>query len=136
VSELDASEELIELALMAIDHGVESVKDGGGPLVPFAITETPAGRELARFAAETLEEGQEQARRHVREAADAVRAAIAYDGFVTLEEERSDAILVEAQERGQPACVILAQRYRPAGRLRKFATLGNPAVLGDAEPLF
>ena len=124
----------MDLAFFALDHGVESIKNGG-PLVPFAVTEGPDGRNLERFASERLEEGQAHARAHVRSAGDAVRVAITYDGFVTLEGERSDAILVEAQERNRPASVILAQRYRPGGRLRRFSTIGNAAFLGDGEPL-
>jgi hypothetical protein len=128
------SDELMELAFFALDHGVESVREGG-PLIPFAVTETAAGRDLSRFMAETLEQGQEEARRHVRSQPDADRVAVAYDGYATIEGERSDAIFVEAHERGQPASVIILQRYRPRGRLKKFDTIGNPALAGEAAPL-
>jgi nucleotide-binding universal stress UspA family protein len=130
-----ASDELIDLALFALDHGVESIKDAGGPLVAFAVTEGPDGRNLVRFPTERVEEGPAHAREHIRGAGDPVRVAIAYDGYVTVEGERTDAILVEAQERGQPASVIMAQRYRPGGRLRRFSTIGNAAFLGDGESL-
>jgi len=126
---------LMALAVLALDHGIGSVKAAGGPMTPFAVTETSEGRNLARFVTATLEEGQEQARIHVRGAAEAVRVAIAYDGYLTIEDERSDAVYVEAQERDQPTSVVLAQRYRPGGRLRKFSTIGNPAMLGPGEPL-
>jgi hypothetical protein len=135
VSEIPASDELLDLIFAALDHGVGSVAEGG-PLVPFALTETEDGRELARFVAETLEEGQEQSRRHVRAASDARRAAIAYDGYLTVEEERSDAIFIEAQDRGQGNAVVFAQRYRPGGRLRKFSPIGNAAFVGVGDPLF
>ena len=60
MTEISASDELMNLAFFALDHGVESVKEGG-PLVPFAVIENADGRSLSRFVAETLEEGQEQA---------------------------------------------------------------------------
>ncbi len=125
----------MELAFAALDHGIASVADGG-PLIPFAMIETPAGRTLARFVADTLEEGQARAREHVGAAADAQRAAVAYDGYLTLEGIRSDAIFVEAQERGEAAAVVFAQRYRPAGRFKKFDTVGNAGFFGTGDPLF
>lgn len=124
----------MDLVFAALDHGVESVAEGG-PLIPFAITETSEGRALARFVTETLEEGQVRAREHVGAAIDAERAAIAYDGYLTVEGARSDAIFVEAQERGEGEAVVFAQRYRPGGRFKKFATVGNAAFVGSGDPL-
>jgi hypothetical protein len=134
VSEIPASEELIELIFAALDHGIESVRDGG-PLIPFLITESEDGRELMRFAAETLEEGQAQARRHAKSSG-AERVALAFDGYLTVDDERSDAVFVEAHEQGAASSVVFAQRYRPASRLRKFSTVGNPAFTGAGGGLF
>lgn len=41
MTEIAASDALVELAFAALDHGLESVRDGDGPLVPFALTEGP-----------------------------------------------------------------------------------------------
>ena len=123
----------MELVFVALDHGIESVADGG-PLIPFAVMETADGRELVRFAAETLEDGHAQARQHVQ-SGDALRVAIAHDGFLTVEGERSDAILVEAQERGQGTSLVFAQRYRPGGRFKKFAPVGNAAFVAGGDSL-
>jgi hypothetical protein len=135
MTEIHASDELVELAFAALDHGIESVRDGGGPLVPFTLSEGPDGRQLTRFAAELLEEGQEEARRHVREAAGAERVALAVDGYLSVEGERSDAILVEAQERGMTTCLVFAQRYKPAGRLSAFESVGNAGFVGPGSSL-
>lgn len=130
MTEIAASDALVELAFAALDHGLESVRDGDGPLVPFALTEGAEGRHLTRFAAELLEQGQEEARRHVRES-DAERVALAYDGYLSVEGERSDAILVEAQERGTTISVVFAQRYRP----EPFEPVGNTAFVGPGASL-
>ena len=37
------SQELIELAFAALDHGIDSVREGG-PLIPFVMTESGEGR--------------------------------------------------------------------------------------------
>ena len=123
----------MELVFFALDLGIESVAEGG-PLIPFAVTETLDGRELARFVAGTLEEGHAQALRHVR-SGDALRVVAAHDGYLTVEGERSDAFFVEAEERGQGLSLTFAQRYRPAGRFKKFATIGNAAFVESGESL-
>ena len=124
----------MEVVFAALDHGIDSVRDGG-PLIPFVLAERAEGRDLARFAAETLEQGHAQARRHAG-SSDAQRVAVSYDGYLTVEGERSDAVFVEAQERGSESSVIFAQRYRPGGRLRKFSIIGNAAFAGEGEGLF
>ena len=53
------SQELIDLAFAALDHGIDSVREGG-PLIPFVMSETGSERTLTRFAAEMLEEGLEE----------------------------------------------------------------------------
>lgn len=134
MSEIPASDDLMELVFAALDHGVESVTDGG-PLVPFVLVEGAEGRELTRFVADTLEEGQARAREHAA-ASGAERVAVAYDGYLTVQGERSDAVFVEAQERGTDATAIFAQRYRPGGRLRKFSTIGNATFAGEGDAFF
>jgi hypothetical protein len=134
VSDISVSDALMELVFLGLDHGIDSVTEGG-PLIPFALTETGDGRELMRFAPETLEAGQALAREHVH-AAGVDRAAIAYDGYLTVKGDRYDAIFVEAQERGESGSVVFAQRYRPGGRFKKFTTIGNPAFVERGESLF
>ena len=124
----------MELVFLALDHGIDSVTEGG-PLIPFALMETSDGRELTRFAPGTLEAGQALAREHVR-AAGVDRAAIAYDGYLTVQGDRADAVFVEAQERGQNDSIVFAQRYRPGGRFKKFTTIGNAAFVDSGESLF
>jgi len=54
---------LNDLMFQVLDHAVASIKDAGGPLIPFSITEDAGGeRHLTRYAAERLEEGEAQAK--------------------------------------------------------------------------
>ena len=136
MSEIAASEQLADLVFLALDHGIESVSEGG-PLIPFSVTETSTGeRTVTRFAAETLEDGYSAAREHLAKSG-AERAVVARDGYLTVEGARTDAVIVEGQERdGASVSVVFAQRYRPGGRLRKFQTIGNAAFVGDGDSLF
>lgn len=134
MSEIDASDALMEVVFAALDHGIDSVRKGG-PLIPFVLEQGEEGRSLSRFAAERLEEGVEQARTHAS-ASGGDLVAVAWDGYLTVDGERSDAVFVEAQERGAPTSLVFAQRYRPGGRLRGFGAVGNPAFAGPGDGVF
>jgi len=111
-----SSEEVMlnDLMFLALDHAIESIKDTGGPLTPFSITEDAAGGKiLTRYAAERLEEGEILGKKKIEEAkARIVRYAFAWDGFVTIEGKKWDAILVEAGDKTRETGLLLCQRYQ------------------------
>jgi len=116
-------------------------RDNAPPLglirsLAYVVVEQDGKRELLRFATERLEEGLQRAREAVAALPQSATAyALAYDGYITLQGAKFDAILVEASERGRPAGVRMAQRYTRKKFLRSFRTVGNPALLGECETL-
>lgn len=129
------SEQLTDLAFFALDHAVDSIV-AGGPLVPFAVTETDGDRSLSRFTGD-LEGAQQNARSSVRSAVGIDRAVVAWDGYLTAEGVRTDAIFVEASEAGALESLLLAQRYHVTGRIKKRAEpTGSAAMLPPGDPLF
>ena len=57
------SQRLADITFLALDHGIESIKDGADPLIPFVISEKADGkRKLDRYMADRLEESVAQAR--------------------------------------------------------------------------
>jgi hypothetical protein len=141
-NEFKPSEESADFFFLAIDHGFESIEGGGGPLTPFVMGVTTSGEKIMhRFVAELLEEGLSQAQRYVAENQRNLRMyAIAWDGYVTLGDERTDAILVEAADRAEEGAVLFCQRYRKGkkGLLRKTVCerIGNPALIERLESRF
>jgi hypothetical protein len=131
------SEKLLDLVFRALDHATESIAHGG-PLVPFVLAETATrDRSFERFVADDVQAAEAMARERITQLeADATRAALAYGGHVTIGGHRSDAVLVQAQERGKTASVIFAQRYQPGSQVRKLQPTCNAAFLGDGDPLF
>jgi hypothetical protein len=124
------------LASLALKHGIESIRDAGGPLIPFVIVEKAEGRTIQRFMAETLEESLQQACEFVRDRLDEFdRAVIAYDGVVTVNGERKDAILVLAYGKGQPTTHLFAQPYTPKRFLNRVKASGEPLYLGPGDDL-
>ena len=134
------TQRLADIAFFALDHGIYSIQDGEGPLIPFVISEKTAGkRKLDRYVSGdsggwVLEESLAQAQLAVsRLPSDVTAYAIAHDGYVTIQGTKYDAILVEASERGRPRAVLLAQRYIPKTEQQSFQRIGNAAFLGEEE---
>ncbi len=125
---------LLDLVGFALDHAVDSLRAGG--LVPFVVMETPQGRHLARCFAEPYEVGVSQARALVAvPPADAERVLVCYDGFLTVDGSRTDAILIDAQDCRRPYSATFALRYRPASDEQPMEILGDPMFTGPGEPL-
>jgi hypothetical protein len=119
---------LNDLMFKALDHGIDSIREGG-PLVPFVMTETT----LNRFVNDRLEVATEKAEEFLANQKNEKVIALAYDGFVTIEAKKYDAIIVKAFDKDDERGIVLAQRYRPKGFLRKLQTIGNPALMGYQE---
>ena len=132
------SQRLADIAFLALDHGIDSIKDGADPLIPFVISEKADGkRKLERYMADRLEESVAQARLAVsRLPSDVTAYAIAHDGYITIEGTKYDAIFVEASERGRTGAVIMAQRYIPKTAQQSFQRVGNPALLREEASRF
>jgi hypothetical protein len=131
---IDASQALIDLIFMGLDHGIDSVR-GGEPLTPFVVTVGGDGkRTLTRFATDRLEHSAARAQEFVAAlGADISMYAIALDGYFTVDGEKFDAILVEGGERGKPFALQFAQRYRLETDEGPLEKIGNPAYLGQIE---
>ena len=131
------SDELLEFALFALDHAAAGVIPTGGPLVPFSLVDVQGERSLHRFPGD-LQQGLAAARETIRAHPNASMAAVAWDGYLTSEGSRMDAVLVEASEAGADRSVIMAQRYGPAGGVlrKRMQAIGNPAIVDFGEPMF
>lgn len=138
MSDFSPSQEFADFFFLAIDHGFESIQDGGGPLVPFTMVSEQSGKkQLTRFASERIEDGVEKAKASVVASGATAMYAIVWDGFITLEGRRWDAILVEAGEASQEFGALFSQRYiqNKKGLFRKARCerIGNPTLVGKPQ---
>jgi hypothetical protein len=131
--------ELMDFAVFALEHATNSVVDSGGPVIPFSMIEEledeGRNKRLTRFVCDTLEEGVERARVQVRDSGGLRRAAVAWDGYLTKDGQRTDAVFVEASEAGSYESVILAQRYI-GNEPSLVHRVGDVALAGRGKPLF
>jgi hypothetical protein len=112
MSEIVPPSPFSDFYFLALDHAFASIEDGNGPLVPFMMSIGRDGKKgLTRFITERLEDGVEQARAAVTVDAGLAMYAIAWDGYITLQERKWDAVFVEAGESSQELGLIVCQRY-------------------------
>ena len=125
---------LNDLMFKALDHAVFSIKDNGEALIPFSLTEDSSGqRTLTRHVAERIEVGVEEGKKHIESSKDQIeRYALAYDGYLTVDGLRWEALFVEAGDKLGAFGVLLCQRYqRKKGWFKNgIEPVGNPALVG------
>lgn len=126
------AESLAELAVYTLKHAFYSLGAGDGVLVPFVMADSEReGRILHRFEAETAVRALECAREWVHGADSSVaRYAYAWDGQITINEIRWDAVFVEAGDRILPNGLLLCQRYESEdGEETVNVAVGEPMLI-------
>ena len=109
-------EELATLAGFFASHGVYCISEGE-TLVPIVGYELADGsRGLVRFASELLGQGVAEAKDWIETNPEhASRAALVYDGYVTLQSRKVDALMIDARIFGEGAMsLLIAVPYRAA----------------------
>lgn len=125
--------ELMDVMFAALDHAVGSIAHAGGPMTPFVLCAEGDRAELHRFVAATVEEGLERAREFVQSLGPEIsQVALAYDGYVTIDDVRSDAVMIEVQAAGTPTSDVFAQRYEIAGG--SLSEIGNAKHVAIEQP--
>lgn len=122
----DLNKGFVELIRAVLEHGIDSVRDSDVPLVPFVVVESPGGDRQFQ----SCNGGVDQAMEFAASADSLSRVVMVYGGSATVDGEKSDAVLAVGRERGATNTVLVAQRYAPKKFLKKFATVGNPTVVG------
>jgi len=124
---------LVEIALTAMSHAFRSIEESdGGPMVPFVMTDSESeGRAIYRFEANSLGHALDSAQIWIEAADDEVfRYAFAWDGYITLDDEKWDALFVEAGNRTLPHGMLLCQRYAAESGIRSAnRRIGEPMLV-------
>src|SRR4051794_27521900 len=106
----------VELAGFYTAHAIWCVSDGEA-LIPMLGQESPThGRNMIRFALDRLEEGVKRGQDHLRSNPEhCARAALVYDGYITVGSDRSDALFIVIRSYVNPeATLTMAVPYRNA----------------------
>jgi hypothetical protein len=116
-------EQTAELAGLFTAHAVWCVSDGSTLIPMVAFHKADGTREMHRMVTDQLEDGVARGRQWIMENREAPYGAVLiYDGFVTLDVGKIDALLVEAEWGGvQAQTFVMAVPYRHATNPAGFA---------------
>ena len=130
----DQSPKFMDFMFSGLDHGIDSISEAGGPLIPYIMTQTGDRKELKRFVTEKYEEGVAIAQKTL-EKMDVKPdfGLIAFDGFITWEEKKYDAIIVRAFDKNQDEGFEFCQRYIPKQNGSGIEPTGNAAFIGKSK---
>ena len=128
----EAKEGLVELMFKGLDHGISSIQDSEGFLIAFALFQAEQETKIVRFATEKLEDGPKQAEQYLKTLAPKPEfAIIAYEGIVSIENEQSDAVIVEGFDLSDAEGYVLAQRFKRKTADSNFESIGNAGFFGN-----
>ena len=122
---------LQQLVAAMVRNSADLLRDSEGPMFPaFMLSKAlPTISVLGEVDFWPLTDAVRTAREKARAIAkDMAGYVVAWDGYVRVGDDRTDAILMEAWEAPEPEPVLLAQRYR-----RDPFELVGPLVRMDAE---
>ena len=130
----EAKESLIELMFKGLDHGIGSIQDSEGVLIAFSIFEENNELKIVRFVTDKIEDGPIQAQKHLEKMDKKPDLAIiAYEGIVSIENEKFDAVIVEGFDQDDTDGYVLAQRFKRKTADSKFEAIGNAGFFGNCE---
>ncbi len=99
----------VDLVATALGRALHEVARTGGPLVPLAMQPADDGVTLQRFDGDRLEAALADARDHL--AGVDGDWVLVWDGYLTIEEWRTDALYAHLELEGQDTAHLFAWRY-------------------------
>lgn len=99
----------MDLVATALGRALDEVAETGGPLAPMAVLPDGDGIELRRFAGNRLQEGLAAAREQL--ATVARDFVLVWDGYLTMDEWRTDALYAHLEIAHDEAAHLFAWRY-------------------------
>ncbi len=120
------------LVFSALSHATDCLDDGEtGPLLPFAMIVDRGERSVRHFDAPGYEQTLDGALAFAS-AGGYEFWAVAWDGLITVEGRRTEAVFVRAGGEGREESLLFAWRYERVVPTSEVRRLGDPIFLGTA----
>lgn len=129
--EIEVSEAMWERIQMGLELGFAAVGDADA-FAPYAVFRLEDEIVSLVYAADGIDEALTLARSDIRKRG-ALDYALGYDGRITFEGEKYDAIVIEAAERGMRFARQFAHRYDRTDEPGKPRRIGRAIYLGEVE---
>ena len=133
MTDIHISDPLMQVIFSAVEEGL-SVLQAEQDVVPFVLLLTKEGVIIKRFTDERLSEAIQRAIQAIETADDdTLGYALVYDGQIEIGNQDSDALMIEAGERGKVRGWRFVQRYQAKIGTQSAHLIGNIAYLGEYD---
>jgi hypothetical protein len=131
----DASKELIDHLIFALNHSMDLKRDGVDPMIPFAVVIKGNDKSLKAFAGETPDYADKMFEKTIREEKPDY-IVYASDSYLTTDGVKYDAVLFRAYDKNDSEIYLVGQKFKPKTSDTEFEQIGNPGFLGTELNMF
>ena len=125
----DASKDLVDHLIFALNHSMDLKKDGVDPMIPFAVVVNGTNKTFKTFVGDTHKYAEQMFEQTIKdENPDYV--VYASDSYLTTDGIKYDAVLLKAYDRKDTEIYLVAQKFIPKTDNQDFQQIGNPGFLG------
>jgi hypothetical protein len=131
----EASKELLNNLIFALNHSMDLKRDGVDPMIPFAIVVKGTDKTIKTFVGDTPGYGEEMFEKTILQE-DPDYIIYASDTYLTQEGIKYDAVLLKAYDKNDSEIYMVGQKFKPKTENAAFGQIGNPGFLGTIENSF
>ena len=125
----DASNDLMDSLIFALNHSMDLKKHGVDPMIPFAVVINGTNKTIVTFMGDTPEYADQMYERTIREE-NPDYVVYASDCYQTTDNVKYDAVLLKAYDKNDSEIYLVGQKYRPKTDSQDYEQIGNPGFLG------
>lgn len=131
----DASKDLMDNLIFALNQSMELKSDGVDPMVPFAIVIKGYDKVIKTFLGEDSDYGDQMFEKTIKEEQPDI-VVYASDSYITADGIKYDAVLLKAYDRNDSEIYLAGQKFLPKTEIQDFEKIGNPGFLGTVENIY
>ncbi len=125
----EASKDLMDNLIFALNHSIDLKRDGVDPMIPFAVVVKGTDKTLKAFAGDTPEYADHMFDKTIRQE-DPDFVVYASDSYLTTDGKKYDAVLLKAYDKNDTEIYLVGQKFKPKSDTEDFEEIGNPGFLG------
>ncbi len=131
---VDENDEFMKFVLSGIDLGMEKIRTGNQPVVPFVMARKGEEQKIQRFSSDDYNEAIGLAEGYLRKLQPKPDFALfVYEDFLKIEGVKNEALFVKGYDKKEQKGLVFAQRYQPKNNELDFQLIGEPALVGKEE---
>ena len=131
----EASAQLMEQLVFALNHSMDLKKNGVDPMIPFAIVVNGDDKTIKTFIGDADDYGDQRFEATIKEE-NPDFVVYASDSYITSNGIKYDAVLLKAYDKNDSEIYLVGQKFKPKTESEEYEQIGNPGHLGTIPNSF